>query len=271
MPQYKTRDLTIEQAAAFLGVTPATVRRRMRARELRSVKTVGGAAELVRMAPYDDWLRVEDASQLLHLSTAAIRSRVQRAVLSGRREDKRWRVLLASILDQPEVDLAALELFGGNASDRPEPEQPPPRPPARLRRDMHFLFDEEEIAILEEARQRHGTYLAAIVAGLRADSANPIDLDDVAELRVNLDATRQSLERERRERQALKERAVILQGDVVACHDCDRFVPVEELRWVQVEDGSSVLHHGEHKLRQPNRLRGPLGNVLAARPASAAR
>lgn len=253
MAQYEERLLSIEQTASFLGVSPATVRRRLVAGELTMVRSHAGE-RMVRLRPYDDWLRVEDAAGLLELSTAAVRARIQRGELAGKRVGGRWRVLLAAVLDDGRVNRQALALFGGQQTPQEEPAEPVRRPAARMRKDVFVRLDEEECALLEQARARHGSNTAAIAAGLRADAEQPVDVDQAAELRVELETTRGALHRTRAEHDDLRARARAGLVDELYCPACERLIPVEEFRVIEIEDREE-LHHGAHRPRQDSKLR----------------
>lgn len=260
---YQVRDLTVEQTASFLGVSPATVGRRAKAGELRLVRSSSGG-RLIRFAPYDDWLRADDAAGLLGVSSATVRLRVQRGQLAGQRVEGRWRVLLASVLDQPRVNPETLALFTGEQPPEAVPE-PDRRPPGRFTKGMHVRLDEDTITLLEAARARHGTYAAAVDAALRREADEPVDVDEIAGIRVDLETTRGALERSRAQERDLRDRYRARPVDELYCPACERLVPIEEVTVVEVGDGLQELHHGAHEPRQASKLRR--GTVAARRRA----
>lgn len=266
MAKLRRVQLTDQETAQLLRLTPATIRRRRAAGELVTVHRVGGAGELVQLSPLDDWIRVEDAGALLGVSPTTVRGSIRTGRLVGRRGDHgRWRVQLASVLMDPRCDPDAYGLFTGEAP--PEPPAPAPRRPQRLRRALYVHLDEEEAELLERGRDRHGNYREAVVAGLRAidvdDAPRP---DELAELRAETEVRGQEVERVRALNEALRDRAATHHVDELYCPVCNRLVPIGEVDRLTLEDGTVELFHQEHGHRQGNRLRS--STVLARRAAA---
>jgi hypothetical protein len=270
MPELRPVELSIEDAAHLLHVQPQTVRRRVRAKELRSAETIGPGPAAVRLSPAEDWIRVEDASALLGVSPATVRSNISRGRLAGRREKNgRWRVLLRSVLEDRRCDPAALEAFGG---ERPmgEPwdtlrqvqihDRGRPRP---LHRQLNIRLNEEQAELLERCRDRHGTITAAIVVGLQAIDRDDVDVDR-AEVLVERDLYRGQLERVRSAHRGLQARAEGRMVDELYCHRCEAMVPIEETDRIELEDGSQEIFHRKHGHRSGSRIRS---NTVIARRA----
>lgn len=266
MPQFQTVDLTVEQAADLLGVSVGTVRRRLAARELRSVRTHDDGRTLVRVAPYEDWVPVDAAAGLLGQATSTVRAAAQRGELAGRRdEDGRWRVKLLSVLEDPRCDPRALALFTGGEPGPPAERPERIRPAARVTKDVFFRIDVDELELLERAKQRHGTYAAAIVHALRAAGQDDtLTGDELAELRLAVETNRSALERARAAHRNLSERAKGRLVDELYCPACERVVAIEEFDVLEI-DGTGELFHRPHGHRHGSKLRG---STVAARRKS---
>lgn len=263
MPAYLTLEIPIDEAARLLGVQAQTIRRRLRSGELRRADTIGAGDALVRLGP-GDVIRAEDAAALLGVATPTVRAAIERGRLAGRRDDAgRWRVELRSVLDDRRCDPAALALFTtGEPLLEREETGPPERAPQRLRRDVFARLDEDEAALLERARDRHGTIRAALVAGLLAIDDDDFELAG-AELRAELELALEQLARARAAHRNLSERARLALVDEVYCPQCEALVPLAELGYHRLADGTVELYHRPHGHREASRLRP--GTVLARR------
>ena len=260
MARYSRADLTVNEAAQLLRVQPETIRRRLRSKELRQ----GPAG--VRLSPQDDWLRVEDASALLGVAPATVRSSIKRGRLVGRREDHgRWRVQLSSVLEDRRVDADARAAFGD--VERDTSEEPAPLRGATRRgrssRDVFVRLYDDEPELLERAAAKHGTNRAAVVEGLRAIDDDAASSVDVAELRAAHELQGQQLERVRTAHRNLSAHARRRLVDEVHCHHCEKLVPIGELGEHPLADGSVELFHKKHGHRQTTKLRA--GTVIARR------
>jgi excisionase family DNA binding protein len=238
--------LTVDEAAQLLHVQPETIRRRIRTKELR-----GGPDGGVRLVPLDDWLRVEDAAALLSVAPATVRANIKRGRLVGRREGHgRWRVRLASVLEDRRVDARAAGLFGaepaGDVDDAPRPS----RRRGRASREVFVRLYDEEPELLERCVDRHGSIRVAVVEGLRAIDDDQIDVD-VAELRAAHDLRGEQLERVRTAHRNLSAHAASRLVDEVYCPRCEAMIPIGELEEHQLEDGTTALHCGRHRYRKP--------------------
>jgi excisionase family DNA binding protein len=252
MAGYRRVDLSVDEAAQLLRVQPETVRRRLRSKELRAGPDGG-----VRLAPGDDWLRVEDAAALLGVAPATVRSNVKRGRLTGKRvEGGRWRVRLASVLEDPRCDVDARQLFGGDVERDGSEEVAPSSRSRRARpsRDVFLRLYDDESELLERAVDRHGSLRVAVVEGLRAIDDDTASID-VAELRASHDLAHEQLERVRTAHRNLSAHAQRRLVDEVYCHHCERLVPVEELGQHQLEDGRVELYHRKHGHRAGSKLR----------------
>jgi hypothetical protein len=252
-------EVTVEEAASLVHVQPATIRRRLRAGELR----VGRRGDGVVLDPAETWLRVEDAGTMLGVTSATVRAAIGRGELAGRRErGGRWRVRLESVLADRRCDPDVVARFGG------EPPAPAPRgdrevPPARLRRDLFLRLDAEDVELLERARDRHGTYREAVSFALRVADEEATSPAEVAELRADRDLFRDetAAARERaRELAALARTRVV---DELYCPACEGMVPIEEAEYAEVDDGRVAIYHGQHGYRRGGRLRA--SSVMAHR------
>lgn len=263
MPGIRPVELSVEDAAVLLHVQPATVRRRIARKELRTARRVGGG-EMVRFAPADDWIRVEDASAILGVAPATVRANVRDGRLTGRREKSgRWRVSLRSVLEDRRCDRDALALFGGDPVEEP-PAARPPRLPHQLHRAVYVRLRDEEVEVLERGRDRHGSIQAAVVAGLRAIDDDQAGDVDVAALRVDRDTYEQQLGRVRAAHRNLSARARERMVDELWCPVCEAFVPIEETGQAELEDGTVEVFHEKHGHRSGSRFRS---NTVIARRA----
>lgn len=270
---WQIRDLTVDETAAFLGVSGSTVRSRLRTKELRSVKDERGG-RLVRFAPLEDTLRLPDAAGILGVATSTARAACARGELAGRRVDGRWRVRLVSVLEDPRADPAVVELFGGSPTPRP-PVEPPRRPASSVYRSVQVRLPVEEAERLERLQARHGgghgSLTLVVCEGLRAldEAADAPSEGDLAELRSELEVRGEQLERARTAHRGLHERTQGRLVDEVYCPVCEELVAIEEFRVVEVEDGSTELVHAGHPHRRRSRLRP--GSVAARRKPVEAR
>lgn len=262
----QVRDMSIDETAAFLGVTPATVRSRLRSKELRSVQSAQGP-QLVRFAPLEDTIRLPDAAGILGIATSTVRAACARGELAGQRVNGRWRVRLVSVLEDPRADPAVVELFGGSPTPRP-PVEPPRRPPATAYRQVQLrlpLEDAERLERLQAARGGgHGSLTLVILDALRAldESPDAPSSGELAELRSELAARGEQLERARAAHRGLHERAQGRLVDELYCPVCERLVAVEEFEPVGVAGDVELVHQG-HPHRHRSRLRP--GTVAARR------
>lgn len=262
MPELRPVELSIEDAARLLHVQPQTIRRRLKARELRSAETIGVSPAAVRLTPADDWIRVEDASALLRVSPATVRSNITRGRLTGRREKNgRWRVLLRSVLEDRRCDPATLEAFGGEPT-KPESSTTEIHTQRRLHRQLNIRLTEEQAELLERCRDRHGTITAAVVSGLQAIDRDDVDVDQ-AEVLVERDLYRGQLERVRTAHRGLQARAEGRMVDELYCHRCEQLVPIEETDRLELEDGSHEIFHRKHGHRSASKIRS--STVIARR------
>jgi hypothetical protein len=266
MPELRVIDLSVNDAARLLHVQPQTVQRRLRSGELPRVETIGGQPPRVRLAPAEAWIRVEDASALLGVSPATIRSNIARGRLAGRREEHgRWRVLLRSVLEDPRCRPEAVEMFGGEGAPPPSPGVRPSRTGKRLlHRQLNVRLSEEEAELLDRARDRHGTFRAAIVVSLMAADEDGAAVDH-AELAAEHVLYREQLERLRVAHRGLRARA---EGNLVEelhCHVCGVWVPVEECDAVELPGGGYEIFHEKHGHVSGSRFRTDTG--LARRAA----
>jgi excisionase family DNA binding protein len=273
MADWQQRDLTVEEAARFLGVSGSTVRARLRSGELRSVKTQEGRVT-VRFSPLEDWLRLPDAAGLLGVATSTARAACARGELVGRRKGGRWQVKLVSVLEDPRVDRGAVELFGGSPTPMPPPEPERPRP-ARLSRTVYVRLSPEDAETLERLQLRvgggYGSLSAVVAAALKVldehDAGDVATGDELAELRAELLARSEALERARLAHRNLSERARARLVDELYCPVCERLVGIEQLEVIVLDDGSAELVHRGHPHRHGSRLRpgtvagrrGPVG------------
>jgi hypothetical protein len=259
MAGFTTVELSIDQAAEMLRVQPETIRRRLRSRELVVSTTQG--RELVAFEPGRTWLRVEDAGALLGLTSSSVRSAIRRGKLAGKREEGgRYRVMLRSVLEDRRCDPKVVELFGGDPP--PEPDVPElPKPAHRMRRDVHVLLDQEELELLEHARELHGSIRAAVVAGLRAVDLEGPAPEEFAELRVAHDIHRDNAERSRAQERTLAKRLRERPVERLACISCEELVSIDEAEFVDLEDGTVAIVHAKHGRGRGGRIRK--GSVMA--------
>lgn len=243
-------EVGVDEAARILHVQPSTVRRRLRAGELKRGKGAGS----VLLAP-ESWIRVEDAAAILGVTTSTVRAMIVRGQLAGTRERSgRWRVRLESVLVEPRADGDVVARFGGEPTVEPDP-GPAVAGVHRMRRPVYVQLDADEVELLERGRDRHGSQRAAVVAGLRAIDADAATPGEAAELRVERDLYRDSAEQARERAAVLAELARRGLVDELYCPTCERLVPIEEAGYVREQDGTVVLFHEPHGLREGGRLR----------------
>ena len=238
---------SVDDTAALLHVRRSTVESRIRSGELHTRVGVGGRDRQVALEPDRDWLRAEDAGAILGISAGTVRARISRGELNGRRDTKkRWRVLLESVLASPDCPPEVSAMFGREAQERPVAASPPPSRPSTLRRQLNVHLTEEEAETLELARDRHGSYRSAVVAGLELCLEGAPTPEDYAELRAERDLHQESLEGARREIRELRE-ASAQHVDELFCPRCGTFVPPEQWRLVEVDDGHTIeISHSAH-------------------------
>jgi hypothetical protein len=255
MPEIRSIEIPVAEVAALLHVQPQTVQRRLRAGELDRATTVDGRT-MVRLVPGEDWLRVEDASALLRVSPATIRSNVSRGRLSGQRgRNERWRVLLRSVLEDPRCDPAAVEVFGGEPAPVPSEFETNSRRPHSLHRQLNVRLTEEEAELLERCRERHGTIRQAVVRGLEAsDREEPTD-GEHAELVAERDLYQEQTERLRSAHRGLATRV----HDELYCQECDQWVPEAEWDEKETAGGHVEVFHKKHGHRSGTRFRSTTG------------
>ena len=262
MARYSRLDLSVDEAAQLLHVQPETVRRRLRAKELRP-----GPGGGVRLSPGDDWLRVEDAAALLSVAPATVRSNIKRGRLVGRREEKgRWRVQLSSVLADRRCDGDARARFAGGDVDELDAidvASTRPRRTGRPSRDVFVRLYDDEPELLERAVDRHGTQRQAVLEGLRALEVDHPSSADVAELRAEHELQAEQLERVRSAHRNLSAHARDRLVDEVYCHHCEQMIPRAELGEHELEDGTVELYHRKHGHRRGGKLRG--STVIARR------
>ena len=260
MAELREISLGVSEVAELLHVQPQTVTRRLRGGELERAETIGPGPASVRLVPAETWLRVEDASALLGVSPATVRSNITRGRLTGRREKSgRWRVLLRSVLEDSRCDPAALEVFTGERVADDEEQSPNrPRRPSSLHRSVFLRLTEEEAELLERARDRHGTIRAAVVVGLQAIDLD--DLDDTDELRAEHALYREQTERLRAAHRGLRDRAEGRLVDELYCQVCESWVPVEECSAAEIDEkGTLEVFHEIHGHRSGSRFRSDSG------------
>jgi hypothetical protein len=250
-------DVSVEEAASLLHVQPSTVRRRLRAGELLGRRDRG--SQTVELDPATTWIRVEDAAAILGVTPATVRALIVRGALAGRRErEGRWRVRLASVLEDRRAHPDTVNRFGGEPAERPAaPVGPRLAGPGRLRRDVFIRLSAEDAELLERGRDRHGTITAAVAAGLRAiDTDDTYSPGEVAELRVDRDLHRDRADAVTRRVRVLHE--LVMRGVVeeLYCPTCDKLVPVTEAEVAEVDGGDQVeLYHAPHGHRRAGALR----------------
>ena len=262
MAEIRPVEIPIAAAAELLHVQPATIQRRLRERELERAETIGPGPALVRLVPAETYLRVEDASALLGVAPATVRSNITRGRLTGRREKSgRWRVLLRSVLEDSRCDPAALEVFTGErpASDEAGRPERASRPSPALHRGVFVRLSPEESELLERCVDRHGTQRAALVYGLQAIDREDVDVDQ-DELRAEHGLYREQASRAQAAHRALRERAEGRLVDELYCHVCEEWVPVEDCAAVAIdEDGTLEVFHEKHGHRSGARFRSNTG------------
>lgn len=267
MPEtLRSVDLSIEEAAELFHVTAATIRRRVRDGELRTVEQVGPGPARARLSPAETWVRVEDASALLGVAPATVRSNVTRGRLAGRREKGgRWRIQLRSVLEDPRCEPGVLELFGGAAPAKSESSttQIHTRPHS-LHKTVFVRLSPEEAEVLERGRDRHGTQRAAVVAGLHAIDVDELDVD-AGELRAERDLFEEQVQRLRTAHRGLRDRAEGHLVDELYCHVCERWVAVDDCAAVELEDGRLEIFHEKHGHRSGARFRMNTGLARRAK------
>jgi len=238
---------SVDETAALLHVRPSTVESRIRSGELHTRVGVGGRDRQVVLEPDRDWLRAEDAGAILGISSGTVRARITRGELVGRRDTKkRWRVLLESVLAAPGCPDEVAAMFGREAPERPAAASPPISRPPTLRRQLNVHLTEEEAETLEVARDRHGSYRAAVVAGLHLCLEGAPTPEDYAELRAERDLHEEAIEGARREIRELRESSAQA-VDELFCPRCGAFVPPAEWRLVEVDDGHTIeISHSAH-------------------------
>lgn len=263
MANLRPVELSVSDCARLLHVQPQTVQRRLRAGELRQAETIGSGPVLVRLAPAEDWIRVEDASALLGVSPATVRANVTRGRLQGRREAHgRWRVLLRSVLEDRRCEPSALEAFGEKPESSTAEIHTGGRRPHSLHRSVFLRLSPEETELLERARDRHGTIRAAVVVGLEATDRDDIEVGQ-AELLAERDLYRGQLERVRSAHRGLQARTEGRTVDELYCPVCEAFIPIEETDHVEREDGAQEIFHRKHGHRSGGRIR--MNTVIARR------
>ena len=263
MSRMKGLEVTVEEAAFLLRVQPSTVRRRLRNGELRGRRERG--VQSVQLDPDTTWLRVEDAAGILNVTPATVRALIVRGALAGRREHGgRWRVRLASVLEDRRAHPDVVARFGGEPVDRP-PVVPAGRlaAPGMMRRDVFLRLSADDAQLLERGRDRHGSITAAVAAGLRAiDTDDTYSPGEVAELRVDRDLHRDRARDHGERARALHE--IVSRGVVeeLYCPVCEQLVPINEVDLVDVGD-LVELYHGPHGHRKGGALRA--GSVMGRR------
>lgn len=268
MAEFAARDVSIDEAAGFLGVSGSTIRARLRSGELRRARDVAGGVH-VRFVPLEDWLRLPDAAGLLGVSTSTLRAACAHGEIVCRRVEGRWQVRLISVLEDARCDPRAVALFSGAPPPPREEPAPARREPPALRRRVHLALPVEDAERLERLRDEHGSVTLVVCEGLRVLEEQPASPGEVEELYAEHRATRERLARVEGEHQALVERSRDRLVDEVYCPSCERLVPIEEFGDVVLEDDTVELVHEPHRHRQANRLRG--GTVAARRRPQAAR
>lgn len=266
MAEFAARDVSIEEAAGFLGVSGSTIRDRLRSGELRRARDVAGGVH-VRFVPLEDWLRLPDAAWLLGVSTSTLRAACTRGEIICRRVEGRWQVKLISVLEDRRCDPRAVALFSGGPPPPREEPAPARREPPVLRRRVHLALPAEDAERLERLRERHGSVTLVVCEGLRVLDEQPHSPtpDELAELHAGHAATRERLERVEAEHRQLVERSRDRLFDEVYCPACERLVASEELEQVVLADGTVELVHEPHKHRQASRYRS--GTVAGRRQA----